>query len=327
MSVAPLISYGDRVWVRTVVAEDIKPYRRAIALSAARIGEWNPVSADDLPWRIDRQSEDNRTFMIHAVDPAGEHGLVGKVNVSNVVRGRFQSGTMGYDSYDPYAGHGLFADGMRLIIGLCFDLSPRGMGLHRLEANVRPGNARSAGVLRSLGFRREGHVRDMLLLEGGDRQLLWRDHDSYALVASDWPAKGYRPHAPLRLAVLVTADVGSGIAAGIARELSLPLLSGQAIPALEAGGDLVWQLLAASPVGAVIEFGADADPVMSADGLRSAGFDPGRVPVVTGAAHAAAARGAGSVIRIDTAKPLGPREVTGVALAARAAYVARPGKV
>ena len=63
---------------------------------------------------------------------------------------------MGYDAYDPYAGRGLFAEGLRLVVGLVLAAEPGGMGLHRLEANVQPGNTVSAGLLRSLGFQREG---------------------------------------------------------------------------------------------------------------------------------------------------------------------------
>ena len=35
--------------------------------------------------------------------------MVGKVSVTDAVRGRFESAAMGYDAYDPYAGRGLFA--------------------------------------------------------------------------------------------------------------------------------------------------------------------------------------------------------------------------
>ena len=143
----PLRSSGRRVWVHTVRREDVTSYRSAVQQSAARIGVWNPVNPDDISWHLDRQSEEHRTFLIHATDPEGSHGIVGKVNVTNVVRGRFQNGVLGYDAYDPYVGRGLFADGLRQIINLAFAGAPQGMGLHRLEANVRPGNSTSAGLL------------------------------------------------------------------------------------------------------------------------------------------------------------------------------------
>jgi ribosomal-protein-alanine N-acetyltransferase len=60
-----------------------------------------------------------------------------------------------------------------------------GMGLHRVEANVQPGNVRSAGVLRAIGFRHEGETPRMLYLaaRGSDSDGLetWRDHERYAV--------------------------------------------------------------------------------------------------------------------------------------------------
>ena len=113
----------------------------AVEQSRRRLSQWNPVNADDLGRHLAAQGRDHRTFVIHATAPEGDHDLVGKVNVTNVVRGRFLSAAMGYDAYDPYAGRGLFAEGLRLVVGLVLAAEPGGMGLHRLEANVQPGNA------------------------------------------------------------------------------------------------------------------------------------------------------------------------------------------
>ncbi len=279
--VLPLIAYGDHVWVQTITPADLAPYRRAVLSSADRIRRWNPVNPDDLMWHLGRQSTDHRTFLIHAHQRRADHDIVGKVNLLNVVRGRFQSGTMGYDAYDPYAGTGLFAEGLRLVVGLAFAPLHEGMGLHRVEADVRPGNEVSAGLLRSLGFRREGHVRDMLWLdaEGIDR---WCDHDTYAVTAPDWPAQPFRPHAPLRLGVVVAGgdpDARLAWARSLAAELTLPLLSGRVLGVEDP--EPLHRLLAESPIGAVVEHSWKPVDLERLPGeLRSAGLDPQHVPVI-----------------------------------------------
>ena len=142
---------GDRVRVSTVRIHDIAPYRRALGQSRERLARWNPVDPDDLERQLPRQSRDHRTFLVHARTPEGDHDIVGKINVSDVMRGRFESAAMGYDAYDPYAGRWLFAEGLRLVVTLAFTPEAAGgMGLHRLVAAVQPGNLRSAGLLRSL---------------------------------------------------------------------------------------------------------------------------------------------------------------------------------
>ena len=328
-----LTARGDRVWVRTVVRDDLAGYQRAVRGSWDRIGEWNPVSAGDLEWHLGRQSPEHRTFLIHANEPMGEHDIVGKVNVSNVVRGRFQNGTMGYDAYDPYAGHGLFAEGLRLVVDLALAGGVQGMGLHRVEANVRPGNARSAGVLRSLGFRREGHVRSMLLLESGSEPALWRDHDAYAVHRGEWPATPYAAHQPARMALLIEegGDPGSsgssgspGLAAALAAELGLPLFPRGLVP-----DDTIWDVLAASPVGGIVEgtWSPQAAQFVRA-GLRRAGFDPAIVPrlsgegqfVDDGPAAAAPAAASDAVSAAYRRVPWRASDVSRVALRVRAAF-------
>lgn len=94
---------GSRVWVAAVGERDIGPYRRAVEQSRQRLARWNPVDPDDLGRALSLQSRDRRTFLIHVLTPECDHDIVGKVNVSDVVRGRFESAAMGYDAYDPTA--------------------------------------------------------------------------------------------------------------------------------------------------------------------------------------------------------------------------------
>ncbi len=134
--------------------------------------------------------------MVLADDPAGSHGLVGRVNVSNIVRGTFYSASIGYDAYDPYAGRGLFREGLRLVVDVCLRAErDGGLGLHRVEANVQPGNVRSALVLRSLGFRHEGETPRMLRLAGPDGPA-WRDHERYAITARGVAGRAVRAPSP-----------------------------------------------------------------------------------------------------------------------------------
>ncbi len=310
MSPAPgsiLTARGSRVLVRPGTEGDLPAYRKAVEASAARLSRWNPVDPDDLSRHLRVQSDAHRTFLVLAIDRASHHGVVGKINVTNVVRGRFASASLGYDAYDPYVGRGLFAEGLRLVVGLALTpVAEGGMGLHRVEANVQPGNTRSALVLRSLGFRHEGETPRMLYLAargpGADGAETWRDHERYAVTREEWPAKPFAPHRRSRRVLLVNGLPGAGkttLSRALAAELSLPLLSkdmvkeqvGEQLPAhvfdelsgpgsrLGAGAmEALWSLLAHGPTGAVVEswFEPAARGLVEA-GLRRAGVDPSSV--------------------------------------------------
>lgn len=102
--------------------------------------------------------------------------LCGAVTVGAVTRGAFDSAYVGYWVDERVAGRGVTTLALGLVIDHCFDA----VGLHRIEANVRPENAASRRVVEKLGFVSEGLHRRYLFIDED-----WRDHLTYAVLAED----------------------------------------------------------------------------------------------------------------------------------------------
>lgn len=119
-------------------------------------------------------------FVVHLRD---SNALVGVVNLSEVVRGSFRSAYLAYYAFEPYAGRGLMREGLAQVLILAFGR----LELHRLEANLQPGNRASRALVRSLGFRREGFSPRYLKINGR-----WKDHERWAILAEEWRARSRR---------------------------------------------------------------------------------------------------------------------------------------
>lgn len=222
--------------VHIVTDADIPAYRRAVIASQDRLRPWNPVNPGDLVYHLRMQCPTHRTFLIRATRPSGDHDVVGKVNVTNIVRGRAFSASMGYDSYDPYAGTGLFAQGLRLVVDIALAPEPDGLGLYRVEASTQPANTRSAGLLRRLGFRPRGDWPEYLWLADGQGREAWRDHITYGMTRAQWPAPAYAPRLPARPVLALrapAADLNAPEVLGRAHALAIEL----AVPVVRDSGD------------------------------------------------------------------------------------------
>ena len=105
----------------------------------------------------------------------------GAITVGGVTRGAFDSAHVGYWVDEAVAGRGVASTALALVLDHCF--GP--VGLHRVEANVRPENVPSLAVVRRLGFVEEARHRRFLFIDED-----WRDHVGFALLAEDVPAGG-----------------------------------------------------------------------------------------------------------------------------------------
>ncbi|QNP66282.1 GNAT family N-acetyltransferase [Streptomyces genisteinicus] len=169
----PHTAVGDRTALRPVTLADGPEFTAQARRSTALHRPWLfPPQTDEAyaAWAGRLVGDPDRAgYLVHE-RATGE--LAGFLTVNNIVGGAFQCGALGYGAFTGAAGRGLMGEALGLLVGHAF--GP--LGLHRLEANIQPGNAASIGLVRAAGFRLEGFSPDFLCIDGA-----WRDHQRWAL--------------------------------------------------------------------------------------------------------------------------------------------------
>lgn len=85
---------------------------------------------------------------------------------------------MGYDLAREHWGKGIMSEAMEAVIDFGFEK----MELNRIEVFVMPRNKRSIKMIKSLGFKREGLLRQRYFDEFGD----YADDILFSMLRSDW---------------------------------------------------------------------------------------------------------------------------------------------
>lgn len=102
--------------------------------------------------------------------------FIGSVSLSELVRGNFNSCFLGYQLDEDHLRRGYMSEALAAVLDIAFDL----LELHRIEANIMPGNRASIATAERLGFRREGLAERYLRIGG-----IWTDHLHYTLLNED----------------------------------------------------------------------------------------------------------------------------------------------
>ena len=169
MSATRLVRLGDV----PVLAELLRVNRDFLA-------PWEPTRTDDY-FTVDGQRAvirdalaryEHGSSLPHVIlDGAGR--IVGRITLSGIVRGPFQSCSLGYWVSAADNGRGLATAAVRDVIRVAF----RGLGLHRIQAETLLHNVRSQRVLEHNGFVRIGMAPAYLNIAGK-----WQDHVLYQVV-------------------------------------------------------------------------------------------------------------------------------------------------
>ena len=166
---------AGRITLRHPSADEETAFLAAVKRSRLLHRPWTTAPATPEQFRayLDRVAlPENHGYLVCRSD-TGE--VVGVVTISNVVLGLFRSGYLGYYAFAGHERQGLMREGLQAVIRHAF----RTLKLHRLEANIQPGNAGSIALARSCGLLKEGYSPRYLKIGGR-----WRDHERWAILSA-----------------------------------------------------------------------------------------------------------------------------------------------
>lgn len=163
-----------KVTLRLLSADDEGEYTGLVAGSAELHHPWMflPTQACDFRAYLARFDHITAQSLLVCLRDSG--AIAGMVNINNIIRGSFQNGSLGYAAFAPAAGRGHMTEGLGLVVRYAFEQ----LWLHRLEAQIQPGNHPSRRLVQRLGFRNEGYSRDLIFINGA-----WRDHEIWAITS------------------------------------------------------------------------------------------------------------------------------------------------
>ena len=164
----------SRTWLDEPRAEHAREFIAAMQDSRGLHHPWLTAPNDPETWRrylLRLQRSNEAGFLIRL---AGNNAICGVVNLNVITYEALCSAYLSYYAVREYAGKGYMKEGLQQVIDHAFVE----MGLHRLEANIQPGNERSVRLVESLGFECEGYSPNYLRINGK-----WRDHERWAVLS------------------------------------------------------------------------------------------------------------------------------------------------
>ena len=173
----------SRVHIRPVALSDEAEFLRNVRASRAFHRPWSypPSSPDAFREHVGAASAHDERLVVCRND---DGAIVGYFGLSQIILGRFRNAYLGYYAFEPHAEQGYMREGLELVLRHAFE----DLRLHRVQASIQPGNARSAALVRGAGFRFEGLALRYLKIGGR-----WRDHEQWAMTVEEWRVRGRQP--------------------------------------------------------------------------------------------------------------------------------------
>jgi ribosomal-protein-alanine N-acetyltransferase len=182
-----LLLYGRRVVLRPLVAQDFNGWSEVRRRNGEWLTQWEPMRLTHHPdpetnrevfaARCGARERERLAGTQYAFGIFVDGAFAGEINLNNVVRGAFQSATIGYWIDKSRAGRSLMSEAVVVLAQYAFEE----MRLHRLEICIIPRNVNSRRVMEKLDIRTEGVAERFLEING-----VWEDHIRYGVTYEEW---------------------------------------------------------------------------------------------------------------------------------------------
>lgn len=174
---------------RLVTVADAPAMAEVLRVDREFLAPWEPVRDNDYFTVAGQRAVIQADLQQHVLGSKLPHvildesrGLIGRITLSDIVRGPFQSCSLGYWVRASHNGRGCATRAVREIVRMAFEE----LGLHRVQAAALLHNIGSHRVLDRNGFMRFGTAPEYLHIAGR-----WQDHAMYQVVRS--PPTAARP--------------------------------------------------------------------------------------------------------------------------------------
>jgi len=154
---------------RLITPEDAPVLAELVRINRDFLAPWEPVRGEAYFTDAGQHAavavaldERERGRSLPCVILDGDGAVVGRINISNIVRGAAQSGSLGYWMAQSAGGRGVATAAVRDIIRIAFGE----LGLHRVQADTLVRNVASQRVLARNGFVRIGLAPRYLKIAG-----------------------------------------------------------------------------------------------------------------------------------------------------------------
>ena len=167
---------GYRTRIQIPQAGDEEAFLAAMKHSVGLHSPWVTAPKDHAAWQryMKRLERDNETgFLVKRIH---DGVICGVVNLNVITYEALCSAYVSYFGVVGQVEKGYMKEGLSQVIRHAFDQ----LGLHRLEANIQPGNLASIALAQSTGFQYEGFSPRYLKISGE-----WCDHERWAVLADE----------------------------------------------------------------------------------------------------------------------------------------------
>jgi len=162
--------------------EDAAPLAAAYQRNRGHLAPWDPTRTEDFFTEDGQLSQTRELLALREMDAtlplvlADGQEIAGGMTLSGIVRGAFQSATVGYWLDRDHTGRGLASEALTAVV----EASRDQYGLHRIQAATLLANHASQSVLTRAGFERIGVAPKYLQIAGR-----WQDHVLFQRILHD----------------------------------------------------------------------------------------------------------------------------------------------